>query len=266
MVQAEALEHKSPNDPKVYRVVKLDNGLQALLIHDPEIVKQKDEGVDGGGAAAAAAGERPPGAASPSDEDVDSLLSGDEEGSEMVRVGAGGAGRVHGSTPSSPNWDAPALRWESPPPASSHRALPTVSPRSPTTRQDDEEGSSEDGSGSDGEGSEHEHVHRHHAHHGHPAGGKGGSKSLVSGRKGVPPVWPHQAAAGAYCQRYRGGLRWTMPRRSLTHPPAPGPAHHCRRRQEGSGSAVGGRGPLHRPLEPAGKYRGVGSGWVGGSW
>lgn len=28
---------KSPNDSRLYRLIELDNGLQALLIHDPEI-------------------------------------------------------------------------------------------------------------------------------------------------------------------------------------------------------------------------------------
>ena len=54
---------KSPNDPKAYRLCTLPNGLQALLVHDPEIGKQQ-----------AAPGH----AEEPTEEDMDDLLSGDE--------------------------------------------------------------------------------------------------------------------------------------------------------------------------------------------
>lgn len=78
-VRAEELTLKSPADKKSYRLVTLANGLQALLVHDPEI--------DLAAAAAEPAG-LPPHAEEPSEEDVDSLLSGDEDeesGSEVRR-------------------------------------------------------------------------------------------------------------------------------------------------------------------------------------
>ena len=55
----------SPADRKSYRLVVLGNGLQALLVHDPEAA-----------AAAAPAAGAGHGALEPGDEDVDSLLSG----------------------------------------------------------------------------------------------------------------------------------------------------------------------------------------------
>lgn len=76
-VRAQELTLKSPADKKSYRIVTLANGLQALLVHDPEI--------DLAAAAAQPAGP-PPHAEVPSEEDVDSLLSGDEgedSGSEV---------------------------------------------------------------------------------------------------------------------------------------------------------------------------------------
>lgn len=92
-VRAEELTLKSPADKKSYRLVTLGNGLQALLVHDPEI--------DLTGAAAQPAG-LPPHAEEPSEEDVDSLLSGDEgeeSGSEVRQAGspwALGRGRCKG--------------------------------------------------------------------------------------------------------------------------------------------------------------------------
>ena len=73
MKRVTPLTLKSPSDKKEYRLCVLDNGLQALLIHDPEIGQQQAEGVEEGHAEDA------------SDEDVDSLLSGDEEQSDGVR-------------------------------------------------------------------------------------------------------------------------------------------------------------------------------------
>ncbi|EFN52789.1 hypothetical protein CHLNCDRAFT_138430 [Chlorella variabilis] len=73
MKATEELLLKSPADKKFYRLCTLDNGLQALLIHDPEInecCQQEEEG----GAVQGHAEEA-------SDEEVDSLLSG-EDGSE----------------------------------------------------------------------------------------------------------------------------------------------------------------------------------------
>ena len=70
---AQGEPRKSPNDRKAYRLHTLPNGLQALLVHDPEIGRE----------AAPAAGARL--AAEASDSDVDSLMSGDEdEGSSEV--------------------------------------------------------------------------------------------------------------------------------------------------------------------------------------
>ncbi|XP_062013891.1 nardilysin-like [Rosa rugosa] len=37
---------KSPNDKKLYRLIKLENGLTALLIHDPEIYPQGSKGLE----------------------------------------------------------------------------------------------------------------------------------------------------------------------------------------------------------------------------
>lgn len=68
---------QSPNDKKSYRLVTLANGLTALLIHDPEINN-----------AAADGAEPAPHAPEASDEDVDSLLSGDEEEGSGSEVGA----------------------------------------------------------------------------------------------------------------------------------------------------------------------------------
>lgn len=68
MVRTDALTLKSPNDRKLYRLCTLDNGLQALLVHDPEIGQQQQHQAQEQGHAPEA-----------SDEDVDSLLSGGEE-------------------------------------------------------------------------------------------------------------------------------------------------------------------------------------------
>ena len=89
-VTAEELSLKSPNDKKLYRLCRLPNGLQALLVHDPEINAVASQ---------QAANGAPPHAVEPSDEDVDSLMSGDEEesGSEVRRV-AGGSGRGSAAT------------------------------------------------------------------------------------------------------------------------------------------------------------------------
>lgn len=80
MVSSEPLTLKSPNDAKLYRLVVLDNGLRALLVHDPEIGQQQhvQQAVEPGAALGRDALEG-------SDEDVDSLLSGDEDesGSEV---------------------------------------------------------------------------------------------------------------------------------------------------------------------------------------
>lgn len=84
-VHAEELTLKSPADKKSYRLVTLANGLQALLVHDPEI--------DLAAAAAQPAG-LPPHAEELSEEDVDSLLSGDEgeeSGSEEDEEGSSGS-------------------------------------------------------------------------------------------------------------------------------------------------------------------------------
>lgn len=67
---------QSPNDKKHYRLVQLANGLTALLIHDPEINNVQPDGAEPAGKPAEA-----------SDEDVDSLLSGDEEEGSGSEVG-----------------------------------------------------------------------------------------------------------------------------------------------------------------------------------
>ncbi len=75
MVSSEQLTLKSPNDAKLYRLVVLDNGLQALLVHDPEIGQQHQH-IEQLAQPGAAPGRD---ALEGSDEDVDSLLSGDED-------------------------------------------------------------------------------------------------------------------------------------------------------------------------------------------
>lgn len=75
----EELALKSPNDKKLYRLCTLNNGLQALLIHDPEInaAKQNPEETN----------TELQHAVEPSDEDVESLMEDDDEddeGSEEV--------------------------------------------------------------------------------------------------------------------------------------------------------------------------------------
>ena len=113
-VRAEELRLKSPADKKSYRLVTLANGLQALLVHDPEI--------DLTAAAVQPAG-LPPHAEEPNEEDVDSLLSGDEgeeSGSEVRQAeGAWALG-----------WRGVGKRWCAimPPQASACGALWLLSP------------------------------------------------------------------------------------------------------------------------------------------
>ncbi len=77
----EELALKSPNDKKLYRLCTLTNGLQALLIHDPEI-NAADPDSEQANTDRAHAVE-------PSDDDAESLMDDDEdddeEGSEEVR-------------------------------------------------------------------------------------------------------------------------------------------------------------------------------------
>lgn len=40
---------KSPNDNKLYRLITLENGLTALLLHDPDIYPQHQAAKAGGG-------------------------------------------------------------------------------------------------------------------------------------------------------------------------------------------------------------------------
>lgn len=40
---------KSPNDNKLYRLIELENGLTALLLHDPDIYPQHEAAKAGGG-------------------------------------------------------------------------------------------------------------------------------------------------------------------------------------------------------------------------
>lgn len=39
---------KSPNDKKLYRLITLENGLTALLLHDPDIYPQPGHTLKGG--------------------------------------------------------------------------------------------------------------------------------------------------------------------------------------------------------------------------
>ncbi|KAL4440115.1 hypothetical protein ABPG75_003116 [Micractinium tetrahymenae] len=94
MVRSEPLTLKSPNDAKLYRLAVLDNGLQALLVHDPEIGQQQQQQNEQAAEPGAAPGRD---ALEGSDEDVDSLLSGDEgesgsedEGDESGSEGSDG--------------------------------------------------------------------------------------------------------------------------------------------------------------------------------
>lgn len=76
MVRSEQFTLKSPNDAKLYRLVVLDNGLQELLVHDPEIGQQQQQRNEPAAEPGAAPGRNP---LEGSDEDVDSLLSGEED-------------------------------------------------------------------------------------------------------------------------------------------------------------------------------------------
>lgn len=76
MRSVEELSLKSPNDTKVYRLCTLDNGLQALLIHDPEINRE--------GQQPAPASRDHQHAVNASAEDSDSMADDDEEGSDEV--------------------------------------------------------------------------------------------------------------------------------------------------------------------------------------
>lgn len=79
---------KSPNDGRLYRSLRLPNGINVLLIHDPEAASAAGTAQAGDGTAAGHTH-----ATEPHDEELDSLVSSsdgesgsddDEEGSEEV--------------------------------------------------------------------------------------------------------------------------------------------------------------------------------------
>ncbi len=184
-VRAEELTLKSPADKKSYRIVTMANGLQALLVHDPEI--------DLAAAAAQPAGP-PPHAEVPSEEDVDSLLSGDESedsGSEVRLRWGHGAGQRPALLQSPPLLHMWGGRWAHRPHGS---LLAQIFQSWHHALQDDEEGSS----GSE-DGEEHEHVHRHHSRQAH-GGGAAVKKAAAALSVGVGHFTdPWHLQASSYC-------------------------------------------------------------------
>lgn len=80
MTEAGPTVRQSPNDARLYRSLRLPNGLNVLLIHDPEAAGQARAAPAAAGGGTKQEGDR--------EEDLDSLVSGSgssEGGEEEVR-------------------------------------------------------------------------------------------------------------------------------------------------------------------------------------
>ena len=78
MYRMTSVIEQSPNDARQYRSLQLANGINVLLIHDPEATSPPGTEVEGDADGAAGAKH------DTSDDDLDSLVSDDREGSEEV--------------------------------------------------------------------------------------------------------------------------------------------------------------------------------------